>query len=1356
MKKLLLFISFSLVIGTIWCQNYKSIHQEELLYHKSLNISNYEDLDLAEPMSPKSSNTRSCDLTRKVFGFHPSWNGDVYLNYDWNLISDFCYFAWEFSPTTGQVTNSNNWATTASVTTAQNNGVRVHLCVPMFTNHAAFLTSSTAMNTMITNLIAAMQLRGAIGVNIDFELVPVAQKANLTSFMTQLSNQVKAQIPGAIISVALPAVDWSAVWDIPNLVDYVDWFVIMGYDYYYSSSTSAGPVGPLYTFETSYPRNMSRSVTYYLSQGVAKENLILALPYYGREWSTTSNAVPSSTIANISSRTYKYVRDNPSTYSSKKWEPNSFTPYYVYNTGTEWRQCFVDDEVSIKKKYDLVNIRDLGGIGIWALGYDDGYTELWDAIEEKFTTCSAVPCSDTIWDLGGPTRTYNNLEDFTYTISPQNASSLSLQFNNFTLFNGGDTLWIYDGNSTASSLINSYTGTNSPGLVQSSGPNLTVRFKSNSADAAAGWQAIWHCISDNTAPITSISVNRNWQSGDFEALFSDSDNGSIKYRFYQVMDYNGTEWRANNDYGFFNDNFQTAINSDWTNSAGTWSITSNHLIQTNQASPSGDNTNLYASVVQDSGFVYLYNYQMKISGTGSNRRAGIHFFCSDPTQTNRDSSYMVYLRVDSDLSQVYKSINNTMTLVSDDITEVNADQWYDIKIIFNTITGEISVYKDNLLVSSWIDADPFTSGNSISLRSGNCQVEYDDFKVFVSRESSAIVSVGPESTNQVRYQSPNTNQDAARIRTIIVDEANNWSESVSENVFIDWTVPTTNFSVANDWQTTDFQVDFNDVDNLSGIEKRFFQVADNDGSFWLSNADQGFYNDALSNLNTDWISQTGTWQISGNALVQTNQALSNTNIYTYIKQDLSNRYLYEFDMNITGTDLTRRAGFHYFCDAPQLTNRGNSYFIWFRENTNKLEFYKVENDVFSLKKSYDVNFNLGQWYNVKLVYDRITGDSFVYLDGQLVGEWKDTNPFLVAEHQNHSYISFRSGNSILSVQNLKVYRTRNAQSLISVGYENSMLRYQNPATYGGAIRSIVTDSAQNISNIYFENLNIDWTAPEILTYVNDGFGVDIDTTYNLGEISANWSNGVDPHSGIAKYYYTVGTTPGSSDLIGWTDNGTNNYFVNSSVTLLEDQLYYTTVKCENAAGLQNAVLVANGVRAVILDEPIVPTCPDSFEVCLNQETFEILGVNPNGGTFSGDGIENNVYFNPETAGVGEHLITYNFFGESCTFAITVKDLPVVSCPENILVLHNEATFNLVGALPEGGTYLMNGLPIEAFNPSLAEIGEHIITYSYFDILTNCENYCEFLITVESGVFVENSNARFINIYPNPNDGTFIV
>ena len=48
-----------------------------------------------------------------------------------------------------------------------------------------------------------------------------------------------------------------------------------------------------------------------------------------------------------------------------------------------WNQTWYDDSLSISKKYDLALSKNLGGIGIWALGYDEGYDELWNLLKNK-------------------------------------------------------------------------------------------------------------------------------------------------------------------------------------------------------------------------------------------------------------------------------------------------------------------------------------------------------------------------------------------------------------------------------------------------------------------------------------------------------------------------------------------------------------------------------------------------------------------------------------------------------------------------------------------------------------------------------------------------------------------------------------------------------------------------------------------------------------------------------------------------------------------------------------------------------------------------------------------------------------
>jgi hypothetical protein len=690
--------------------------------------------------------------------------------------------------------------------------------------------------------------------------------------------------------------------------------------------------------------------------------------------------------------------------------------------------------------------------------------------------------------------------------------------------------------------------------------------------------------SDTTAPTSAISINRKWQNSDFEVVFSDEDNpggSGVKTSFYQVMDYNGTEWRTNAQHGFFNDNFTSAIHPEWTQLSGTWNINSEHLMQSNE---SLTNPNIFALVVQDSSDIYLYHWQMRISGSGTNRRAGIFFFCSDPAALYRGESYMVYFREETDNVEIYEASGGSISgIVQQATAQINAGQWHDIKITYDPSSGDMNIYIDNKHVLFWKDTTPLKSGNGISFRTGGCIAEYDDMKVYKSRSTSVLVTAGNDASNEARYESASPSQDACRIRTLILDNTHNWSASIATNVFTDFTIPQTTSSLTNQWQTADFLADFIDSDALSGIEKRFYQVLDFDGSRWSANAEQGFFCDVMDVANPDWTIQSGTWNINSGSLVQSDETLGNTNIWAYLKQDLSNRYLYEFNVNIEGSGSNRRAGFHYFCDDPVLTNRGNSYFIWFRLETQKLEFYKVVNDTFNLEKICNINFSEGQWYNIKVVYDRIEGTHFVYLDDVLAGEWDESAPFPQASHANHSYVSFRSGNSLLKINNLKVYRTRYPQVTISMGDPSDMIRFQNPDpfTYASKIKSIVSDSAQNLSVISYHDLNIDWTAPPAIGFLNDGIPGDIDTSFVTNSFSALWQSTDDPHSAVAFYEYAIGTTPGDTDVIGWTINNLDTTMFQTGLSLSPGQIYYVSARAINNAELVSPIVSSDGVLILL-------------------------------------------------------------------------------------------------------------------------------------------------------------------------------
>lgn len=413
--------------------------------------------------------------------------------------------------------------------------------------------------------------------------------------------------------------------------------------------------------------------------------------------------------------------------------------------------------------------------------------------------------------------------------------------------------------------------------------------------------------------------------------------------------------------------------------------------------------------------------------------------------------------------------------------------------------------------------------------------------------------------------------------------ASGWAASWSSSMIVsqsDSVAPVTSVTTALSWQTQDFSVSFTDADNNggSGLEKAYYQVVDFDGTDWYANARSGFLNDEFNQpaLHTMWTGAAGTWMVSSNTLVQSDEGVSNSNLFTDLKQDLSNRYMYQFSAMINGSGTNRRAGFHFFCDSAQLTNRGNSYFIWLRVDQSALEFYEVTNDVFTLMHSEPLTIIAGQWYDYKIIYDRTTGKISVYQDNVPVGTWTDPSPITTGR-----YVSFRNGNSIFNVDNFRVFRSRyaNTNTTITVGNcTGCNIRYQNlsPSQYSGRVRSIVADSAGNISAVHTLNINVDWTAPANISFINDGSATDADTTHNGWILEANWPASSDANSDIARYWYAVGTAPGDSNIISWTDNWFQLSFLDS-MSLILGTTYYVSVKAENGAGLLSGISNSDGL-----------------------------------------------------------------------------------------------------------------------------------------------------------------------------------
>lgn len=110
-----------------------------------------------------------------------------------------------------------------------------------------------------------------------------------------------------------------------------------------------------------------------------------------------------------------------------------------------------------------------------------------------------------------------------------------------------------------------------------------------------------------------------------------------------------------------------------------------------------------------------------------------------------------------------------------------------------------------------------------------------------------------------------------------------------------------------------------------------------------------------------------------------------------------------------------------------------------------------------------------------------------------------------------------------------------------------------------------------------DSLTINTGNPSDIAYVLDGTGGDIDYLSSKTRISGNWGPSSHP-TGIARYYYAIGTAPGGTTVTGgWVDNGTSLSATHTAAPLLtENATYYFAVKAQSVGGGESGVTVSDG------------------------------------------------------------------------------------------------------------------------------------------------------------------------------------
>lgn len=353
---------------------------------------------------------------KEVFGFAPYWNLNKLNNIDFSVLTTLAYFDVPVDGLGNMDTEGYGYQTflgdqaTNLFKKAHANGTRVVLTLTQMNNAdiESLMDNPDGQDNLIQNVTSLVKKRGVDGVNVDFEYTgdPGAGYRNeFSDFVYNLTNKIHKEIPNSQVTVSVyaSAVKDPKIYDIKKIAQVSDGVFMMAYDFATASADQVMPTDPLNGHkEGKYWYDISTAVDDFLKV-MPSNKLILGLPWYGYDYPVDKPGVKEDTLPGYYSyywwggyRYSYYVAPPPSktqTYAKVQntirpvktgWDEYGKVGWKAYIEDGVWRMIFIDDVKSLKIKYDFAKDKQLAGVGIWALGNDEGKKELWSLLSDEF------------------------------------------------------------------------------------------------------------------------------------------------------------------------------------------------------------------------------------------------------------------------------------------------------------------------------------------------------------------------------------------------------------------------------------------------------------------------------------------------------------------------------------------------------------------------------------------------------------------------------------------------------------------------------------------------------------------------------------------------------------------------------------------------------------------------------------------------------------------------------------------------------------------------------------------------------------------------------------------------------------